>query len=51
MAEYTYDILLDRLAALCSQKEKCEYDAFAYLQKKRCAICRLSKSRRFFGEK
>lgn len=34
MAEYTYDILLDRLAALCSQKEKCEYDAFAYLQKK-----------------
>lgn len=34
MAEYTYDILLDRLAALCSQKEKCEHDAFAYLQKK-----------------
>ena len=34
MAEYSYDILLDRLAALCSQKEKCEYDAFTYLQKK-----------------
>ena len=34
MAEYSYDILLDRLAALCSQKEKCEYDAYSYLQKK-----------------
>ena len=34
MAEYDYGILLDRLAALCSQKEKCEHDAYAYLQKK-----------------
>jgi len=33
MAEYTYNAILDRLAALCSQKEKCEHDAFTYLRK------------------
>lgn len=34
MAEYTYDIALSKIAALCSQSEKCEYDAMEYLQKK-----------------
>ena len=33
MAETTYDILLSRLAALCSQKEKCGHDAYEYLAK------------------